>query len=146
MTRRDIGYEPNISELIDILSILQIKEVKVFKDKKDINKQIRNVRSDLKKLLKNNQINLDSKMIRKIFLVGIINLLVWQLKDDMLIEPKKYNKYLKKALELNTIRNAAYNIMMKNFNEFDETRMRNETLGKINRNWHKFLIKRVKKL
>lgn len=139
-------YEPNISELIDILSILQIKEVKVFKNKQNIKKQIKNARNDLKILLKNNQTKLDSKMIRKIFLVGIINLLVWQLKDNMLIEEKNYNKYLRKALELNTIRNAAYNIMMKNFNEFDETRMRNETLGKINRNWHKFLVKRVKKL
>ena len=146
MIKRDIEYEHNISELIDILSILQIKEVKVFKNKQNIKKQIKNARSDLKILLKNNQTKLDSKMIRKIFLVGIINLLVWQLKDNMLIEEKNYNKYLKKALELNTIRNAAYNIMMKNFNEFDETRMRNETLGKINRNWHKFLIKRVKKL
>ena len=146
MIERDIEYEPNISELIDILSILQIKEVKVFKNKQNIKKQIKNARSDLKILLKNNQTKLDSKMIRKIFLVGIINLLVWQLKDNMLIESKNYNKYLKKALELNTIRNAAYNIMMKNFNEFDETRMRNETLSKINRNWHKFLIKRVKKL
>mgnify|MGYP001168216739 CR=1 FL=1 len=146
MIERDIEYEPNISELIDILSILQIKEVKVFKNKQNIKKQIKNARSDLKILLKNNQTKLDSKMIRKIFLVGIINLLVWQLKDNMLIESKNYNKYLKKALELNTIRNAAYNIMMKNFNEFDETRMRNETLSKINRNWHKFLIKRVKNL
>ena len=146
MIKRDIEYEPNISELIDILSILQIKEVKVFKNKQNIKKQIKNARSDLKILLKNNQTKLDSKMIRKIFLVGIINLLVWQLKDNMLIEEKNYNKYLKKALELNTIRNSAYNIMMKNFNEFDETRMRNETLSKLNRNWHKFLIKRVKKL
>ena len=125
MIKRDIEYEPNISELIDILSILQIKEVKA---------------------IKNNQTKLDSKFIRKIFLVGIINLLVWQLKDNMLVESKNYNKYLKKALELNTIRNAAFNIMMKNFNEFDKTRMRNETLGKTNRKWHKFLLKIVKKL
>ena len=31
------------------------------------------------------------KMIRKIFIVGIINLLVWELKDMMLIEKDKYN-------------------------------------------------------
>lgn len=146
MIKTDIEYEPNISELIDILSILQIKEVKAIKNNKNIKKQIKNTRSDLKILLKNNQTKLDSKFIRKIFLVGIINLLVWQLKDNMLVESKNYNKYLKKALELNTIRNAAFNIMMKNFNEFDKTRMRNETLGKTNRKWHKFLLKIVKKL
>ena len=85
-------------------------------------------------------------MIRKIFLVGIINLFVWELKDDMLIDQAKYNKYLKKALELNTIRNAAFNIMMKNFGEYEETKNRTEILGKTNRKWHEFVIKSVKNL
>lgn len=146
MTKRKIEYQYNISELIDILSIFQIKEVKSAKNINNIQKQIIDIRKDLELLLKNKNINLDSKMIRKIFLVGIINLLVWQLKDKMIVEPKRYNKYLKKALELNTIRNAVYNIMMKNFNEFNETKIRTEVLGKKNRNWHEYLIKNVKKL
>ena len=85
-------------------------------------------------------------MIRKISLVGIINLLVWNLKDEMLVNKKRYNNYLKKALELNTIRNVVFNCMMKNFKEFEENRSRLIKFGKINRNWHKFIISKVKYL
>ncbi len=144
MTNKSITYEPNISELIDMLSILQIKEMKFKKQKKTVQKQILNVRKDLNSHLKNQKIYLNSKMIRKIFIVGIINLLVWELKDKMISEPKKYNKHLKKALELNTIRNTIFNIMMKNFSEFDVTRVRKVTLGKLMRNWHKMIINKTK--
>ena len=146
MIKKTKEYQPNISELIDMLSILQIKEVKSKKNLKNIKNQISNIKDNLNFLLKRKKNKLNSKMIRKIFLVSIINLLVWQLKDDMLLETKKYNKYLKKALELNTIRNSVFNLMMKNFDEFDETRIRTETLCKTNRNWHKILIKSVKNL
>ena len=35
-------------------------------------------------------------MIRKIILVGTINLLVWELKDNMLNNKRKYNSLLRK--------------------------------------------------
>ena len=63
---------------------------------------------------------LNSKMIRKIILVGTINLLVWELKDNMLNNKRKYNSLLRKALELNTIRNLVFNRMLKNFSEFEK--------------------------
>ena len=84
-------------------------------------------------------------MIRKIILVGTINLLVWELKDNML-NKRKYNSLLRKALELNTIRNLVFNRMLKNFSEFEENRMRITKLGKIERNWHKFIIKKIKRI
>ena len=146
MIKKKKEYTPNISELIDLLSVFQIREVKSNKDLKAIKKQISNIKLDLKNLLKTKKNNLDSKMIRKLFLISIINLMVWDLKDKMLLDTKKYNKYLKKALELNTIRNATFNIMMKKFNEFDVTRARTETLGKKNRFWHNFLMRNIKKL
>ena len=139
-------YDLNISELIDLMSILQIKEVKSIKANKKMKSQLKNLRKDLKILLKNQNRNLESKMIRKIFIVGITNLLVWELKDLMLIEKNKYNKFLKKALELNTIRNSVFNIMMKDFNEFEKTRLRTEILTKKNRKWHKDIISNMKNL
>ena len=139
-------YQPNISELIDMFSIFLIKEVKDSKNKKYTKKKLKNIKIDLKNSLSIKKTYLNSKMIRKIILVGTINLLVWELKDNMLNNKKKYNSLLRKALELNTIRNLVFNRMLENFSEFEENRMRITKLGKIERNWHKFIIKKIKRI
>ena len=58
----------------------------------------------------------------------------------MLSNKKDYDRFLQKVLELNIIRNKIFNTMMIDFNEFDETRKRNEILNKRKRKWYKSIM------
>ena len=140
MNNKSSNYDYLISELIDLLSIMQIKEIKFNNKRKIYSKQMKDISVDINKLIRNKKIDINGEIIRKIAFVGISNLLVWELKDLMLSNKKDYDKFLQKALELNIIRNKVFNTMMIDFNEFDETRQRNETLNKRKRKWCKSIM------
>ena len=140
MNNKSSNYDYLISELIDLLSIMQIKEIKFNNKRKIYSKQMKNISVDINKLIRNKKIYINGEIIRKIAFVGISNLLVWELKDLMLSNKKDYDKFLQKALELNIIRNKIFNTMMIDFNEFDETRKRNEILNKRKRKWYKSIM------
>ena len=140
MNNKSSNYDYLISELIDLLSIMQIKEIKFNNKRKIYSKQMKNISVDINKLIRNKKIDINGEIIRKIAFVGISNLLVWELKDLMLSNKKDYDKFLQKALELNIIRNKIFNTMMIDFNEFDETRKRNEILNKRKRKWYKSIM------
>ena len=135
MNNKSSNYDYLISELIDLLSIMQIKEIKFNNKRKIYSKQMKDISLDINKLIRDKEIDINGEIIRKIAFVGISNLLVWELKDLMLSNKKDYDKFLQKALELNIIRNKIFNTMMIDFDEFDETRKRNETLNKRKRKW-----------
>ena len=140
MNNKSSNYDYLISELIDLLSIMQIKEIKFNNKRKIYSKQMKDISVDINKLIRNKKIDINGEIIRKIAFVGISNLLVWELKDLMLSNKKDYDKFLQKALELNIIRNKIFNTMMIDFNEFDETRKRNEILNKRKRKWYKSIM------
>ena len=140
MNNKSSNYDYLISELIDLLSIMQIKEIKFNNKRKIYSKQMKDISVDINKLIRNKKIDINGEIIRKIAFVGISNLLVWELKDLMLSNKKDYDRFLQKALELNIIRNKIFNTMMIDFNEFDETRKRNEILNKRKRKWYKSIM------
>ena len=83
--------------------------------------------------------------MRKIMFVGIANLLVWEIKDQMLINKNAYYDLLEKALEINVIRNSVTNSMMKDFNEFEFSRNRFTELRKKNKKWVTELMRAINK-
>ena len=135
-------YNLNISELIDLLSNLQIKETKLKKDY--YTKEISKVSKDIDILLKKNKTKISAKIIRKIIFVSLSNLIVWEAKDQMISDKKNYYKILKKALQINSIRNTVTNSMMKDFNEYDFTRTRVTRFTKNEPNWKNYLKKKLK--
>lgn len=135
-------YNLNISELIDLLSNLQIKETKLKKDY--YTKEISKVSKDIDILLKKNKTKISAKIIRKIIFVSLSNLIVWKAKDQMISDKKNYYKILKKALQINSIRNTVTNSMMKDFNEYDFTRTRVTRFTKNESNWKNYLKKKLK--
>lgn len=135
-------YNLNISELIDLLSNLQIKETKLKKDY--YTKEISKVSKDIDILLKKNKTKISAKIIRKIIFVSLSNLIVWEAKDQMISDKKNYYKILKKALQINSIRNTVTNSMMKDFNEYDFTRTRVTRFTKNESNWKNYLKKKLK--
>ena len=104
-------YNFNVSELIDLLSNLQIKETKFLKS--SYTKELKNVLADMDLIFRDKKIRLTGKILRKIIFVGMSNLLVWEFKDMMLTDKKNYNRILKKALRINSIRNITTNSLMK---------------------------------
>ena len=137
-------YNYNISELVDLLTNTQIKEVK-FSNKSQYTNQIKKITKELDFFLKKKKIKLTSQIMRKIMFVGIANLLVWEIKDQMLIKKNAYYDLLEKALEINVIRNSVTNSMMKNFNEFEFSRNRFTELRKKNKKWVTELMKAINK-
>ena len=137
-------YNYNISELVDLLTNTQIKEVK-FSNKSQYTNQIKQITKELDFSLKKKKIKLTPQIMRKIMFVGIANLLVWEIKDQMLINKNAYYDLLEKALEINVIRNSVTNSMMKNFNEFEFSRNRFTELRKKNKKWVTELMKAINK-
>ena len=135
-------YNLNISELIDLLSNLQIKETKLKKDY--YTKEISKVSKDIDILLKKNKTKISAKIIRKIIFVSLSNLIVWEAKDQLISDKKNYYKILKKALQINSIRNTVTNSMMKDFNEYDFTRTRVTRFTKNEPYWKNYLKKKLK--
>ena len=79
----------------------------------------------------------------KIIFVSLSNLLVWESKDEMLLNQKEYYPILKKALQMNSIRNTATNSLMDDFKETDFTRNRVSKFTKTDPLWKKHLIKKL---
>ena len=136
------GY--NLTELIDLMSNLQIKETK-FDDQKFADEIVK-VQADIDEIALKKEIKISGNIIRKIILAAVSNLMVWEYKDEMLNKPTKYNKILKKALEVNSVRNASNNSLMKDFLEDDIVKKKITKFTKKDSNWVSFMKDKINEL
>ena len=134
-------FNYNVSELIDLMSNLQIKETKLKKIY--YTKELTKISKDIDLILNKKKIKISAKIIRKIIFIGISNLLVWEYKDMMLNDKKHYNKILKKALEINSIRNSITNSLMLDFKENEITKKRVVDFMKKEIDWIKYIKKKI---
>ena len=134
-------FNYNVSELIDLMSNLQIKETKLKKIY--YTKKLSEISKDIDLILNKKKIKISAKIIRKIIFIGISNLLVWEYKDMMLNDKKHYNKILKKALEINSIRNSITNSLMLDFKENEITKKRVVDFMKKEIDWIKYIKKKI---
>jgi hypothetical protein len=134
-------FNYNTSELIDLMSNLQIKETKL--NKIYYTKELDKVSKDINLILNKKKIRINAKIIRKIIFIGISNLLVWEYKDIMLNNKKQYSRILKKALEINSVRNSITNSLMLDFKENEVIKKRNVDFTKKDLNWVKYLKKKI---
>ena len=131
----------NLTELIDLMSNVQIKETK-FSEKKYTEELIR-LSKDIDIILNKKKIKISAKILRKIIFVSISNLLVWEFKDLMLEKKNHYDKILKKALQLNSIRNTTTNSLMRDFNEYQLSKKRITDFTKKDVKWVNYLKKKL---
>lgn len=134
-------FNYNTSELIDLMSNLQIKETKL--NKIYYTKELGKVSKDINLILSKKKIRINAKIIRKIIFIGISNLLVWEYKDMMLNNKKQYSRILKKALEINSVRNSITNSLMLDLKENEVIKKRNVDFTKKDLNWVKYLKKKI---
>lgn len=132
----------NITELIDLMSNLQIKETKFSNS--EYTKELTRLSKDIDLLLSKKKVKINAKIIRKIIFISVSNLLVWEFKDDMLKKKNSYHTILKKALQLNSIRNSSTNSLMRDFKEYQLTKKRITDFTKKDVKWVSYLKEKIK--
>jgi len=118
----------DFSELLDCLTINQIKEIKLVKSRSNYAKEMRDITADLDLIIRKRKLRLSARIIRLSVVLSQINLQIWQAKENMTINPKRFNKFMKLAHQLNGIRNQVKNLII------DEVSSGNQARKKTNLN------------
>ena len=103
----------SIAEQLDRLTVDQIKLIKMDKESRpSLTQEIKDIKDDLDMLIEKKKIKIDSEFLRIVASLSLINLYIWNLKDEMSQENKDYDKKLKLAHQLNGIRNQLKNQLL----------------------------------
>lgn len=108
-------FLPPLSELIDRLTITQIKENLLIDESGDYFAEIKKLVNDLDLIISEKSVPLSGQLIRAVVMLSQINLHIWGNKDLMqenLENESKYLLYLKKAHQMNGVRNLIKNYLL----------------------------------
>ncbi len=101
-------YLPTLSELIDRLSIIQLKEVFIADHKTEYASEIKDILHDIQSHLEENNVVLNSEVIRAIVVLSQMNLHIWHNETNYRKGNTEGNN-LELSHGLNGIRNTAKN-------------------------------------
>ena len=121
-------FLPTIADLVDSLSIDQIKMIKIKKHRNSYLREIEKICHDIDLIIsskKNTKIN--ARLIRIIIIIALINLFIWNHKDEMQKNSEKYDHLLKLAHQLNGIRNQMKNLLLVEFGDAEPSLKRTNT-------------------
>jgi hypothetical protein len=114
-TSKSRQFLPPMSELIDRLTVTQIKENLLGDESGDYYEEITKLVNDLDLIISEKKVPLSGQLIRAIVMVSQINLHIWRNKDLMqenLENETEYLLYLKKAHQMNGVRNLLKNYLL----------------------------------
>jgi hypothetical protein len=104
-------YKLSFAELIDKLTISQLRELLL--NSTNYEKEISELEHDINlKLVYDGDIARD---LRLVFLIAVLNALIWASKESMESKPEKYNEYLRDAHMWNGLKNQLKNILDERF-------------------------------
>jgi len=104
-----------MSELIDRLTVTQIKQNLLRDNLGDFSAEISKLTSDINLIINEKNIAASGELIRAIVMMSQINLHIWRNKDLMqenLENEPTYLTYLKKAHQMNGVRNLLKNYIL----------------------------------
>ena len=102
-------YLPTLSELIDRLSICQLKEVKISDKKTEYGEEIKQIISDINKIIvESDKLEFSGELVRAIVVLSQMNTHIWVNEDNARNGDDKENQLLL-THGLNGIRNTAKN-------------------------------------
>ena len=102
-------YLPTLSELIDRLSICQLKEVKIADKKTEYGEEIKQIISDINKIIvESDKLEFSGELVRAIVVLSQMNTHIWVNEDNARNGDDKENQLLL-THGLNGIRNTAKN-------------------------------------
>jgi hypothetical protein len=108
-------FLPPMSELIDRLTVTQIKENLLGDESGDYFAEINKLINDIDLIISDKKVPLSGELIRAVVMMSQINLHIWRNKDLMqenLDNESEYLSYLKKAHQMNGVRNHLKNYLL----------------------------------
>ena len=116
------------ADLIDALSIDQIKMIKMRRYKDSYSREIEKICHDIDLIIRSRKkVILNARILRIITTIALVNLFIWNLKDQMQEDSKKYDSSLKLAHQLNGIRNRMKNLLLEAFDDTEPSLKRTNT-------------------
>ena len=129
-------FLPTIADLVDSLSIDQIKMIKIRKHRNSYLREIERICHDIDLIIaskRNNKMN--ARLMRIIMTIALINLFIWNYKDEMQKNNEKYGHLLKLAHQLNGIRNQMKNLLLVEFGDAEPSLKRTNTDTEDLKDW-----------
>jgi hypothetical protein len=120
-------FLPPVSELIDRLTVTQIKENLLGDESGDYYAEIKKLVNDIDLIISEKNVPLSGQLIRAVVMLSQINLHIWRNKDLMqenLENESDYLRYLKKAHQMNGVRNLLKNYLLELEGITDTSQMR----------------------
>ena len=108
-------FLPPMAELIDRLTVTQIKENLLGDDSGDFYAEISKLVNDIDLIISEKKVPLSGQLIRAVVMMSQINLHIWRNKDLMqenLENESEYLLHLKKAHQMNGVRNLLKNYLL----------------------------------
>lgn len=107
-------FVPGLGDLIDRLSVDQLKEAFHASMRTSIRSEIADLEHDIDEWAELSQIKLSGRNVRTIIVLAQINYEIWMCKERMEAEAQHYDKWLRRAHQLNGIRNKMKNLLLQN--------------------------------
>jgi len=108
-------FLPPLSELIDRLTVTQVKLNLLGVNSEDFSAEVAKLVNDINLIVKEKKIEISGELVRAIVMISQINLHIWRNKDLMqenLENESEYLSYLKKAHQMNGVRNLLKNYIL----------------------------------
>ena len=105
-------FVPGLGDLVDRLTVDQLKEAFHESIRTSVRTEIADLEHDIDGWADRHQIKLSGRNVRIIIVLAQINYEIWMCKEGMNAEPKRYDQWLKRAHQLNGIRNQMKNLLL----------------------------------
>ena len=105
-------FVPGLGDLIDRLSVDQLKEAFHGAMRTSIRAEIGDLEHDIDSWANLHQIKLSGRNVRAIIVLAQINYEIWMCKERMEAEPQQYDQWLRRAHQLNGVRNQMKNLLL----------------------------------
>lgn len=105
-------FVPGLGDLVDRLTVDQLKEAFHESIRTSVRTEIADLEHDIDGWADRHQIKLSGRNVRIIIVLAQINYEIWMCKEGMAAEPKRYGQWLKRAHQLNGIRNQMKNLLL----------------------------------
>ncbi|MDR4494370.1 MAG: hypothetical protein AB7P17_05100 [Nitrospirales bacterium] len=105
-------FVPGLGDLIDRLTVDQLKEAFHEKIRASVRNEIQDLEHDIDDWAERHRIKFSGRTLRVVIVLAQINYEIWMCKERMQEDPRQYDRWLKRAHQLNGIRNQMKNLLL----------------------------------
>lgn len=132
------------ADLIDAISILQIKELALTGERQaEATRDLCLQSAALDVCCAARGVSPSGRLLGLLVLLAQQNLQIWITKDQMQVEPERYDELLALAYDLNGLKNQAYNLIQEEFREAAPNQLRTTFLSTDDDRWYAPVLSRL---